>query len=155
MLKYDGCAIVLQEVPDEITLAFNITGCPYRCVGCHSDYLQSDNGTPLISNFMDVVERHIDEISCVAFMGGDHEIFDLLCAAWLVKIKYPELSLCLYTGNDQPHKSVFDIFDYVKVGHYDQRLGGLDQPTTNQRMYKHGEDITNRFLKDGKYEQKK
>lgn len=24
----------------------------------------------------------------------------------------------------------------IKIGHYDQELGGLDSPTTNQRLYK-------------------
>ena len=152
MLKYDGCAVVLQEVPDEITLAFNITGCPYHCVGCHSAYLQSDSGTPLIPHMLEIIADHFNEISCVAFMGGDHEMIDLTWAAWLVKTNYPNLSLCLYTGNDHPDDSLFDLFDYVKIGHYDQELGGLNSPTTNQRMYKHGKDITYKFYKRRLYE---
>ena len=36
MLKYVNTGIVFQEIPDEVTLAVNISGCPCRCHGCHS-----------------------------------------------------------------------------------------------------------------------
>ena len=38
MLKYANFDIVFQEVPDEVTLAINISNCPNQCVGCHSKY---------------------------------------------------------------------------------------------------------------------
>ncbi|HIR81761.1 MAG TPA: anaerobic ribonucleoside-triphosphate reductase activating protein, partial [Candidatus Limiplasma merdipullorum] len=28
------------------------------------------------------------------------------------------------------------MLDYLKLGHYDERLGGLDSPTTNQRFFR-------------------
>ena len=43
-LKYKGASIVLQEVPDEISLAFNVSGCPVKCRGCHSKYFWEYNG---------------------------------------------------------------------------------------------------------------
>ena len=42
MLKYANFDIVFQEVPEEVTLAINISNCPNQCPGCHSknvDYL--------------------------------------------------------------------------------------------------------------------
>ena len=39
MLKYVNTDIVFQEIPDEVTLAVNISNCPCRCPGCHSQYL--------------------------------------------------------------------------------------------------------------------
>ena len=47
MLKYVNTGIVFQEVPDEVTLAVNISNCPCRCPGCHSSYLWDDTGLPL------------------------------------------------------------------------------------------------------------
>ena len=39
----------------------------------------------------------------------------------------------------------FNWFDYIKLGHYDEELGGLNKETTNQRLYK----ITHEVLEDG------
>ena len=44
MLKYAGYDIVFQEIPDEVTLALNLSGCPNGCPGCHSPHLQRDEG---------------------------------------------------------------------------------------------------------------
>ena len=44
---------------------------------------------------------------------------------------------------------IYEAFDYVKVGPYVEALGPLNEPTTNQRLYYHGEDITSRFWHKG------
>ena len=41
-MKYVDTKIVFQELPNEITLAINISGCPCACIGCHSSYLSQD-----------------------------------------------------------------------------------------------------------------
>jgi anaerobic ribonucleoside-triphosphate reductase activating protein len=81
MLKYVDARVVFQEIPDEITLAINISNCPCHCKGCHSQYLAEDIGKPLIEypqGFSDDYIIHLDElitdgISCIAFMGGDSD----------------------------------------------------------------------------------
>ncbi len=47
MLKFYNYDVVCQEIPDEVTLAVNITGCPNRCEGCHSPWLWEDGGEVL------------------------------------------------------------------------------------------------------------
>lgn len=47
MVRFYNFDIVFAEIPDEVTLAINITGCPYRCPGCHSPHLQTDCGDML------------------------------------------------------------------------------------------------------------
>lgn len=151
MLKYDGYSIVLQEVPDEISLAFNITGCPWRCEGCHSKNLWEDTGRVLDDDIYNIIDEHRDEISCVLFMGGDHERGEILSLIDRLRFLYPGLKIAMYTGDDNPPKSIWDAVDYLKVGHYVEELGGLDKKTTNQRMYKIShihKDITERFWKD-------
>ena len=49
MLKFYNYDIVCQEIPDEVTLAINITGCPIHCPGCHSTWLWEDCGDVLCS----------------------------------------------------------------------------------------------------------
>ena len=59
MLKYYNTMVVFREIPDEITLAINITNCPCHCKGCHSQFLWEDTGTPLTFN---EVENLIEKI---------------------------------------------------------------------------------------------
>ena len=74
MLKYVNTAIVFQEVPDEVSLAINISSCPCRCPGCHSKYLWEDTGTPLTPSELDtLISRYEGDITCIAFMGGDSD----------------------------------------------------------------------------------
>ncbi len=48
------------------------------------------------------------------------------------------IKTCLYSGNDDEtaFQHVYDLLDYLKTGHYDEKLGGLDCPMTNQRFYR-------------------
>ena len=46
------------------------------------------------------------------------------------------LQVAWYSGKDELSDEI-DIkrFVYIKLGHYDEELGGLDKKTTNQRLY--------------------
>lgn len=136
MLKFDSYSIALQEVPDEISLAFNITGCPHKCEGCHSPYLQGDGGLPLKDHLLKIINTFRDMISCVCFMGGDQDCRSLAEAIVEVRMQYPELKIALYSGSDTLPEILFRLCDYVKVGRYIKELGGLNNPSTNQVMYK-------------------
>lgn len=154
-LKYKGYAIACQEVPDEISLAINISGCPYKCRGCHSQYLWDYGGNDLLCDLKYLLNKHEGYISCVCFMGGDQNIKELKTACDIVKAK--GLKTCIYSGSDS-----LDLFagligggcvDYIKIGRYSEECGGLESESTNQKMYKvttRGlEDITERFHKYG------
>ena len=72
MLKYVNTGVVFQEIPDEVTLAINISNCPCHCPGCHSRYLWDDIGMPLDTDAIDAfIERYGNDITCLSFMGGD------------------------------------------------------------------------------------
>lgn len=135
-LKYAGYSIVMQEVPNEVSLAINISGCPYKCEGCHSRYLWEDVGHYLTDDLDKLINRYDELITCVCFMGGDQneeELFECL-----KKVKNKKLKTCLYTGNDSINsisRQIMDSLDYIKVGRYIEKLGGLDCNTTNQKMY--------------------
>ena len=151
-LKYIGYSIVLQEVPDEITLAFNISGCPYHCDGCHSSYLWDYAGRFVSDDLQDILKKYSGLITCVCFMGGDQNREDL--DEMLRCIKKMNLKTAIYTGNDTPDLNL-DLLDYVKYGHYDKKLGGLSSRNTNQKMLRKSadgewEDITYKFWKEGK-----
>lgn len=152
-LKYMGYSIVFQEVPDEVSLAFNISDCPYRCEGCHSKYLWEYNGDNFLLYLEDIIKRYKDFISCLCIMGGDQNMSEIEQALRIAK-KY-NLNTCIYSGSDSidMFENVLPLLDYIKIGCYNSELGGLDKKTSNQHMYKLTdgtikEDITYKFRKN-------
>ena len=159
MLKYLYCKEIFAEVPGEITLGISISGCTIHCQGCHSRELWEDKGTLLT---IDELQRLLDKhqgISCLCLLGGEHDIDTLV---ELFMYAHKRVKTAWYCGLDLIPKNklgILQYLDFVKTGHYDQELGGLDSPDTNQRFYKvehisNGDyktiDITNKFLKQNK-----
>lgn len=148
-LKYLGYSIVFQEVPDETSLAINISGCPHHCEGCHSKYLWEYKGNYISGDIKSLIEQYDDYITCVCFMGGDQNLEELneLCRT----VHGYGLKCCLYSGSDTLKLDGVPFFDYVKLGSYQQERGGLDSDNTNQKMYRrepnsrHYTDITHYF----------
>ena len=70
-LKFINSEVVFQEIPDEITLAINISGCPVHCTDCHSKFLWENTGTELNLFTLNNLIISNPGITCVCFMGGD------------------------------------------------------------------------------------
>lgn len=152
MLKYVNTGIVFQEIPDEVTLAINISNCPCRCPGCHSRYLWEDTGTPLDTGAVDAfVRQYGHDITCIAFMGGDAEPREVNRLAQYIHARHPAFRVAWYSGRLRLPAGVCRAdFDYLKIGPYIRHLGPLKSPTTNQRLYRRRhdggfDDITSRF----------
>ena len=154
MLKYVDTLVSFQEIPDEISLCINISNCPNNCPGCHSAYLKDDVGTPLTYTELMRILKDIRGITCVCFMGGDKEPWEIQRLAQFVKEK--GLKVAWYSGKQELHEDIcLSNFDYVKLGPYIEELGPLTSRTTNQVMYKIDHladrpfvvDITSRFWK--------
>lgn len=135
-LRYSNYDIVFQEVPGEVTLAINITGCPHRCPGCHSSYLQEYFGELLLENLDGILSKYDGLITCVCFMGGEQNLANLLSALKVAKTHY--VKTCVYSGDDsvEPFNDVLEFLDYLKIGPYISGQGGLNSESTNQRFYK-------------------
>lgn len=137
MLKYVSYDVVFREIPDETTLALNISGCPHRCPGCHSPWLQSDAGQPLTdSELSALLNRYGSTITCVCFMGGDGEPDEVARLATLIR-RTTSLKVGWYSGRVAlPPDYPLRLFHYIKLGPYIAHLGPLFSPTTNQRLYR-------------------
>lgn len=141
-LLYSHYDVTFQEVPGEISLVFDIAGCPHHCHGCHSKFLWEYSGEPLLKNLPSVINKYWSMITCVCFMGGDQNKDELLKACKIVH-QY-NLKTCLYTGLDYKDfvRMMYDggprnygvYFNFIKFGPYISELGGLDNPKTNQRF---------------------
>ena len=137
MLKYVDVLVSFQEVPDEISLCINISNCPCHCEGCHSSYLAKDIGEPLtVMDITNLINKN-KGISCICFMGGDISPKTINSLAVWVRNAHPELKIAWYSGRSEISKYIkLRNFDYIKIGPYIPKLGGLDKETTNQIMYK-------------------
>ncbi|GHU99610.1 hypothetical protein FACS1894159_03920 [Bacteroidia bacterium] len=143
MLRLADYDIVFQEVPGEVSLALNISGCPNRCPGCHSPHLQRQVGEPLDEATLGgLVDRYGGAVTCVCFMGGDAAPAEVArLAAFVRETTSQRLKTAWYSGRDRlPDGFALSWFDHVKLGPFIAALGGLDSPTTNQRFYRATDD---------------
>ena len=152
MLKYLNTQVTFSEVPDEITLCINITGCKIGCKNCHSSYLAEDIGNKLNSNSIKELINNNKGITCICFMGGDSNPLEVDALAQFIKINYP-IKTAWYSGRQELSKDInLNNFNFIELGPYIEDLGPLNSKTTNQRFYKIEEDklvdITNLFWKD-------
>lgn len=153
MLKYVNYDIVFQEIPDEVTLAINLSNCPNHCKGCHTPSLMGDIGEPLTVEVLDqLLANYGHEVTCFCFMGGDSAPSELvLFAAYLCLQKSTPVKVAWYSGKQElPQPFEISWFHYIKLGPYIEQLGGLKSRSTNQRLLKRTDnnelvDITYRF----------
>ena len=67
MIKYNEYNIVLEEIPDCVTLAIELTQCPHHCVGCHSPWQQENIGKHLTTSEIDRLFKENDGFNCSIF----------------------------------------------------------------------------------------
>ena len=124
--------VVLEEIPDRVTLAVEISNCQGSCVGCHSPWLKTDVGEPLTEAAIDALIADNFGVNCFLLLGegNDHEA--VLRIADHLRTKHPTLERAIYSGRTAVENEIFEAFDYVKVGPYIAEYGPLNKETTNQ-----------------------
>ena len=150
-LKYLGYTVVFQEVPNEVSLAVNISGCPHKCEGCHSQYLWKYEGNYISDDLSDLIKKYENLITCVCFMGGEQNPSDLIHC--LITVKQFGLKTCIYSGSDSLEglviSNIAQYCDYIKIGRYDKKKGGLNNRNTNQKFFRRADnefiDVTHLF----------
>ena len=157
MLNYfpDEVTIGLIEVPDEISLIIPLAGCGHKCINCHSpQYQDKNNGTELTSEMLfPLLDKYKEKVSCICFFNGE-DSDELACVMYDIK-KFYNYKTALYTGFDciqTIDEYILENLDYIKIGHYNEKLGGLNSKTTNQKLFKIQDsnyiDITYKFWRD-------
>lgn len=151
MIKYipELTDIVLEEIPDKVTLAVEISNCRGSCIGCHSPFLKQDIGVELTPDAVDRLIADNFGVNCFLLLGEGKDPEALLRIAEHLRVHHPDLERAVYSGRPEVEPEIYAAFDYVKVGPYVAELGPLNERTTNQRLYHHGEDITFRFWHKG------
>ena len=145
-MKIFNYEITTLEVPNELSICFNVCGCNVNCKNCHSPHLQNiNNGTNMnFNDLKNIIDKYASYVSCVCFMGGEWFLEELINI--LKYIKQVGLKTCLYTGQNNADNLV-TYLDYLKTGNYNYKLGGLESEKTNQKMVelKTGKILNNLF----------
>lgn len=148
-MNYLSKQIVFQEVPNEVAMSFLITGCPLKCSGCHSaSAWNKEIGTKLSpATLGEAIKPYQEFITTVLFLWGEWEEDVLMELITTTKKLWLKAALYTGLGIGEVSSSLLEKLNYIKVGRWVQELGGLDSPTTNQRMYNLNtkEDITYYF----------
>jgi anaerobic ribonucleoside-triphosphate reductase activating protein len=135
MIKYNNYDVVFNEIPNMVSLAINITNCQNCCIGCHSAELKMNIGNELTLDTIDNLMKKNLGVNCVILMGEGNDKNALIIVSKYIKSKY-NIDIAIYSGSDIIDDDYYNIFDYIKIGHYDKILGDLSFKTTNQRLYK-------------------
>lgn len=135
MIKYLNSAVTFAEIPTEVTLAINITNCTHNCKGCHSPELRQDIGEPLTSEKLNELIDKNRGISCVLLLGEGNSLVELKTLVETAK-KTTSLKFALYSGAELLPNEIWMLFDYVKIGEYNEKAGPITNCYTNQRLYR-------------------
>ena len=148
-------SVVMEEIPDMVTLAVDISNCTGLCEGCHSPFLRKDVGVELTLAVIDKLLADNFGVNCFLFLGEGNDREALMSVASYIRTAYPDVSLAIYSGRENVEDEIYALFDYVKVGPYRPDCGPLNSTTTNQRLYRVShhdgqcrftlQDITSRF----------
>lgn len=136
-VKYipEDTTVVFSEIPDEITLAVNISNCQNNCKGCHSPYLKEDRGDILTFATIDTLIEKNSGITCFCFMGEGNDADELMKLAKHISEKWKNVKIGVYSGRENVENWYSEVFDYVKIGPYMSEYGPLNKKTTNQRLF--------------------
>ena len=140
-------SVVLEEIPDRVSLAVEISHCRGNCEGCHSPFLRKDIGRELTPSVIDSLVADNFGVNCFLFLGEGRDPETLLDLA--DHARSLGLQVAVYSGREEVEDIFWDHFDYIKLGPYKPACGPLNNPSTNQRLYAlvdgKWEDITFRF----------
>lgn len=136
MIKYvpELTSVVLEEIPDRVSLAVEISNCRGNCPGCHSPFLKEDIGAELTPARIEALVQDNFGVNCFLFLGEGQDV-ETLCSL-AAHVRALGLAPAVYSGRSEVDEAIWAAFDYVKVGPYRQELGPLNRPTTNQRLYR-------------------
>ena len=146
MLYYTEIGLSPYEVPEHNSICIYISGCCNHCKNCHYPILQKSNyGDKLLENFKKIVQLYVNQATCVCFLGeGKNTIYEHQEFYKMVEIsKKLNLKTCLYCGRDTNVEGWMSIFDFVKLGSYQENCGGLNNKSTNQKLL---EKVKNEYI---------
>lgn len=134
--------ITFREVPNKIAVYFEIGGCIKGCKGCHSEHLQLPIQEPMsLARMVQYADKQVDAgANAIVILGGTTNRIAYDDLIRMIEALANIAPVCLYSGSDDDslHMKLItqSSLTWLKTGSYQEDLGGLQAPTTNQRFYK-------------------
>ena len=102
MIKYvpEMTSVVMEEIPDKVTLAVDISNCTGLCEGCHSPFLRKDVGEELTPEAVDSMLSDNFGVNCFLFLGEGNDPEALMKITAYIRKVYPALTLAIYSGRE-------------------------------------------------------
>ena len=139
MLHYTEVCLSPLEIPREVSICLYISGCRNSCPHCHYPALrQVDFGDLLAIYYREILSAYAPYATCVCFLGeGENTPITRKEFAYFSGIAHHmRLKTGLYSGRDVSIEPWMHIFDYIKLGSYQEKCGPLSSPSTNQVLYR-------------------
>jgi len=156
-MKVYNHQIVLQEVPNEISLSFAVAGCPLNCIDCNwKEFISTMPKKELGDDeYLGLLQANKGLATCVLFLGGEWVKDDL--GHKLKQARSYGFKTCLYTGLEDVDNDIKTHLTYLKTGPYIKERGTLENPKTNQKFYdlRTGEILNRYFWKTDPLERNK
>ena len=124
-----------------------VSGCSHKCKGCHNSHTwDPTKGTPLDNDLINSILDSLSPsyVSGITFSGGDPlyplNVGAVTSLAGLVRSRYPDKSIWVYTGYLYEEVKNYEIMNYIDVlvdGPYVEYLRNISLPyrgSTNQRV---------------------
>lgn len=145
MYPASAIGVTTSELPGEVAVYIEFSGCTQNCPECHSQHLIGEQGDnisleDLVYNVYAITECYPEDITAIVLMGGtankrmtNKKLLTLIQALY----KKMRLPIGIYSGKDEDLDKWLLVKEvsWLKTGSYKKELGGLEVPTTNQRMY--------------------
>lgn len=152
--------ITLTEIPNRISVFFEIGNCTCHCEGCHSPELWDTNYTDPNMTLQEIIdyvrEQYKLGADAVVFMGGwNNEDVPRTTLELLLLELSNRYQVGIFVGDDYLGCLPRLPLRWIKTGRYEKDKGGLDSPTTNQRFYEFNyysqkwEDKTKEYFQRG------
>ena len=92
-------SVVLEEIPDRVSLAVDISNCRGNCEGCHSPFLKKDIGRELTPEVIDALVKDNFGVNCFLFLGEGRDPETLLELA--DHVRQLGLQAAVYSGREE------------------------------------------------------
>ena len=134
----------MSEVPGKTALIVEFATCQQRCPGCHSQHLWDPGESLNISEILTHIDSTLSEdINCILLMGGTTNGITLETLKKLVEAIYRRFGIpvAIYSGLPEEETRMSEMatwygLDFLKTGDYREDRGGLEDPKSNQKLYK-------------------